>query len=156
MTIEKAIRRHLKSEMREAALEFTAYLDENNLTPKQWFNQDFWRIPYKEYYLCGIHLDKNRWRFWFWSGEYSGEFEESFIKVVHDHVGCCISCHGDNTDICPKGKDQTVFGKEFADACIQFTVQFENPDGDTLERIKQLLEYWKTAAPGETSWHYRD
>jgi len=156
MTIEKMIRKHLSGEMKETALDFAAYLNASGLAPKQWFNQDFWRISYQDYYLCGIHLDKNRWQFWFWSGEYSGEFEEAFIKAVHEHVGPCVSCHGDNTDICPKGKKQTVFGKEFANACVQFTVRFENPDGSTLEQIKKLIEYWKTAAPNDTSWHYRD
>jgi len=156
MTIEKMIRKHLNGETKETALGFIAYLNANEMTPKQWFNSDFWRIPYENFYLCGIHLRKDSWHFWFWSGDYSGELDDAFIKAVHDHVGTCVSCHGDNTDICPKGKTQTVFGKEFANACIQFTVQFENPDGNALEQIKKLIKYWKTAAPNEFSWHYRD
>jgi len=154
MTFEKMIRKHLKGDMKEAALQFAAYLNENGLTPKQWFNQDLWRVPYENHYLCGIKLFRDGWTFWFWSGDYSGDTGEEFTKFVQENVTACVDCVGE--DHCKKGKDTAFFGKEFARTCIQFPLQIANPDVDTLEQIKQLLEFWKTAAPNDTSWHYRD
>ena len=150
--IEAEIRELLDGDLKERALGFTDYLRANHLTPRQWFGPGYWRVPHGKDYLCGIVLNKDRWRFWFLKGDYSGEFDEGSIKAVHDHVRPCIECGGE----CPKGKDTTVFGKEFSNTCFQFPVQFENPDGGTLESIKGLIEYWKTAATYSDSWHVRD
>ncbi len=150
--IEDEILELLDSDLKERSLGFAAYLRENQLTPQPWFGPGFWRVTYEQHYLCGIHLDKNRWRFWFWSGDYNNKLNEKFIEAALDHVRPCINCTTD----CQFGKDTTVFGREFINTCIQFPIQFENPDNSTLECIKELLEYWKTAAPNSYSWHYRD
>ena len=150
--IEAEILERLDGDLQERALGFAAYLRANDLTPRQWFGPGFWRVPHEKNYLCGIVVEKDRWRFWFLKGDYSGEFAEGFVKAVHDHVRPCIECGGE----CPKGKDTTVFGKEFANTCFQFPVQFENPSGSTLEWIKELIEYWKKAATHSDSWHVRD
>jgi len=154
MTFEKMIRKHLDGGMRETALGFAAYLNDNGLAPKQWFSPDFWRIPHEDHYLCGIKLYDGGWTFWFWSGDYSGDPGEQLIKFVHEYVTACVDCV--DPDHCKKGKDTTFFGKEFTRTCIQFPIQIANPDGSTLEQIKKLIEFWKTAAPNDTSWHYRD
>jgi len=50
--------------------------------------------------------------------------------------------------------DMTIFGKKFSNTCFQFPIQFENPNIDTLEYIKKLIEYWKMTAPHNTDkWH---
>lgn len=147
--IEEEIIKLLDGDLKESAMGFVAYLRANQMTPRQWFGPNYWRIPYEKNYLCGIHMKKDIWRFWFFSGDYSGEFDKGFIKAVQDGVKQCVSC----TDDCPKGKDTIVFGKEFSNTCFQFPVQFENPDGSTLEYIKELLEYWKEVAPHSDSWH---
>jgi len=149
--IEDEILGLLDGDLKERAMGFAAYLRANHLTPRQWFGPGYWRIPHGNEYLCAIVINKDRWRFWFFQGDYSGEFDEGFIQAVHGHVKPCISCGGD----CPKGKDTTVFGKEFANTCFQFPVQFENPDGSTVESIQELIEYWKEASPRSDSWHVR-
>ncbi len=138
-------------EIRQTALGFAAYLDERQLTPRIWFNKNYWRIPYGEHFLCSILVDKVKWRVFFFSGDYGGEFEEKSAKTVREYVRPCISCIHD----CPKGQEMTVFGEKFENACFQFPVQFVNPDGGVLECIKGLLEYWKEAAPRSDSWHAR-
>lgn len=148
--IEEEIIDLLDGSLKETALRFVSYLRTNHLTPRQWFGPTYWRIPYGEYYLCSILLNKNKWRVFFFAGDYSGDFEEDFIKAVQDSVKPCISCTGDD---CPKGKPITVFGREFADACFQFPVQFVNPNNGNLESIKGLLEHWKRVAPYSDSWH---
>jgi hypothetical protein len=150
--IEDEIRALLAGDLQETALQFAAYLRENQMAPRRWFGPRYWRIPYEEYYLCSIFMDKDRWRVFFFSGDYSGEFDEGFKKAVQESVMLCISCTGDD---CPKGKEMTVFGRKFADACFQFPVQFVNPNGFTLKWIMELLEYWKGAAPQSDSWHCR-
>lgn len=150
--IEDEINELLEGDLKETALGFTAYLRTNEMTPRQWFGPNYWRIPFGEYYLCSILINRNKWRVFFFSGAYEGELEQGFIKAVQDSVMPCVSCTGDD---CPKGKDMTVFGKEFANACFQFPVQFTNPTGSNLECIQKLLEYWKEAAPHSDSWHCR-
>ncbi|MEN6316597.1 MAG: hypothetical protein ABFD25_20370 [Clostridiaceae bacterium] len=148
--IEEEILELLEGDLKETALGFVAYLRTNQMTPRQWFGPNYWRIPYEKNYLCSIFMNKDKWRVFFFSGDYKGEFEEGFVKAVQDSVMPCVSCTGDD---CPKGKEMTVFGKEFTNTCFQFPVQFVNPNGSTLEYIKELLEYWKEVAPHSDSWH---
>lgn len=150
--IEEEIQELLAGDLKKTALEFVAYLRANQMTPRQWFGPCYWRIPYEKNYLCSILMSKDKWRVFFFSGDYKGEFEVEFIKAVQDSVMPCISCTGDD---CPKGIEMTVFGKEFTNTCFQFPVQFVNPNGRTLDYIKQLLEFWKGIAPHSDSWHCR-
>ena len=149
-TIEDVINKHLEGELKEQALEFVPWLKANGVT--KWRNNPMdWKLPYGEHYPCMIQFDPNQWRFTFFAGDYSGDFEEGFAKAVQDNVKPCTSCHGG----CIFGRDITIFGKEFTNACSQLTVQFENPDAATLDHIKKLFEYWRTAEPSD-SWHYHN
>ena len=150
--LEDVIQSCLDGGRKKNALEFAAYLTENQMAPRQYTGPDFWRVPYDSYYLCGIHLQKDSWRFWFFSGDYSGRHDKRFIKAVLDHVAGCSNCE----EHCSKGRDMTIFGKEFTNACFQFPIQFVNPGGGTLAYIKQLLEYRKTSAPPGDSLHSYD
>jgi hypothetical protein len=147
--LEEEILKLLDGDLKETALGFVTYLGANQMTPRHWFGSNAWRVPYGEYYLCGIIVNKDGWRVLFFRGDYQGEFEQGFIKAVQDSVRPCVSCE----DSCPKGKDLLVFGKEFPNACFQLPVQFDNPNGNTLEYIKELIEYWKEVAPHSDSWH---
>jgi hypothetical protein len=139
--------------LKEQALRFVDYLNENQMQPQRWFDENFWHIPYGEYWLFGIFLEQNKWNLFFFSGDYKGEFKEGFIKTIQDRVNTCVSCHGDNTDICPKGKDMTIFGKEFKKVCIQFTIHFENPKDNDFIYIKELIEYYKGVVSYSDSFH---
>jgi len=150
-TFEEAIQYYLEGDLRDSALAFAAWAKTNGFAPRQWNNPDCWKIPQGEVHLCMMQFDPGQWRFTFFAGDYSGDYEEGFVKAVQNHVETCRSCH----DGCTKGIDMTVFGKEFANVCSQLSVQFENPDANTLAHIKQLLEYWKTAGHTSESWHYR-
>ena len=150
--IEDDVLTFLDGELKESALGFIAYLNEKQMAPRLWFGPPgYWRIPWDSYYLCGIHLKKDNWRFWFFTGDYSGEFDRNLINTVHDYVRPCVSCTTD----CVFGKDTTGFGTEFVNTCYQFPIQIENPDSNTLEMVKALIEYWKGAAPNSDGWHVR-
>jgi len=135
-------------ELKETALKFAAYLNVSQLTPKQDGPTD-WKIPYKECHLCMIQLEPNSWRFTFFFGDYSGEFDQDFIAAVQENVQTCKRCH----DGCIFGKDTTIFGKGYINACSQLTIQFDNPNDETLEHIKKMIEYSKKATPHSESWH---
>ncbi len=149
LQIESEIIALLGGGMRQTALDFVTYLRANQMAPQQWFGPAYWRIPYRTHYLCSILLSEDRWRVFFFSGDYGRAFDDELKAVVRDSVAPCISC----TDDCPKATDITVFGKTFPGACFQFPIQFVNPDGNMLHCIKALIEYWKDAAPLSDSWH---
>jgi hypothetical protein len=151
LAIEEAINKELKGETRETALAFAAYLKANGLTPLQWHSGMDYKIPSGEGHPCMIQFDPNQWRLTFFAGDYSGEHDAGFTRAVQDHVQFCKACH----DGCSGPREMKIFGKEFANVCSQLTVQFENPDAATLEHIKGLIEYWKTAGPSD-SWHYNN
>lgn len=150
--IQTEIHRFLDGNLKERALEFAAYLDLNQMTPRRWFGPGYWRVPYGENYLCCIVIDQDRWRFWFLKGDYNGNIDARYEQVIHDHVRPCIPCTTD----CQFGKDIAVFGKAFENTCFQFPIQFENPDANTLHTVKALIAYWKDVAPRSDSWHVRD
>ena len=145
--IEDEIISRYEDATKENALGFVTYLNEHNMAPQQWFGPAIWKTPYDKYYFFGIFMNQpGKFRLYFYRGDYTGEFDERFIKTVHDNVSPCVDCGGD----CPKGMDMTIFGKEFPKTCYQFPIQFENPDDNTLEAIKELIEYWKVIAPDNT------
>ena len=144
-------------ELRESALEFIAYLNANQMTPRRWFGSGFWTIPWENNNLCGIHLygfnpraDNNGWVFWFFSGDYSGSADEELIKFVKDSAGHCVKC---SADCKTQGVDMTLFGAEHTDMCFQFPVRIGNPDNEALEKIKKLIEFWKEIAPRSNGLH---
>ena len=152
LTIEDEIFTHLDGELREQALEFITYLRENQLSPQPWFGPTFWIFPWDGNNLFGMHLKKGSWHFWFFSGDYSGEADEEVVKLVQDNVGHCVNCSGECES---KGVDLTIFGNDYANLCYQFPVRFGNPDNETLEKIKKLIELWKDIAPHSNGIHIR-
>jgi len=149
--IEDEILSHLENELKESALEFVAYLNANQMTPRRWFGPGFWIIPFEGNNLFGIHLygfnsgnDSNGWVFWFFSGDYNGSTDDELIKFTQEHAGHCVKCSGE----CERqGESLAIFGKEYTNMCYQFPVRIEDPDDETLEKIKKLIDFWKTIAP---------
>lgn len=137
---------------KENALAFAAYLNANRLAPRRWFGPGYWRVPHEGNYLCGIVVDRQRWRVWFFWGDYGGEFDGALLRTVHDAVRPCVRCTGDD---CPKGREAAIFCENFSDVCFQFPIQFENPNAAELDCIKELISYWKGVAPYSDSWHCR-
>jgi len=151
--IEEKLSRLLKGRVKKNALKFVKYLNDNQMQPEQWWDSTTWRIPYGEYYLFAIGADRNLWVLTFFMGDYKGEFDGEFAKAIHSHVNVCASCHGDDTKVCPRGKDMTIFGKEFKNACIQFTIRFENPDENEFDSIKKLIGHYKNVVAYSESFH---
>ena len=147
-TIRDDILELLDAASQGPALNFAAFLTANQLTPKQDGPTD-WKIPCEDCNLCMIQMEPNQWRFTFFYGDYSGDFDEGLISAVRDNVQTCQACH----DPCTGGINTEIFGGQFANVCSQLTIQFTNPSEEELEYIKELIEYSKKIAPGSLSWH---
>ena len=149
--IEDAINENLDGELKETALSFSAYLNENQLTPNM--SKDG-KIPFNGYNLGWMRVDgKNKWMFEIFNfldfGDFSDDDEE-FTKTVHDHVNICHApCH----DECWRAKDVKIFGKEFKSVCSQHSRAFEKPDSKTIEHIKKLIEYSQKTVPYVQQYH---
>jgi len=142
--IEDEINKLFDGELKETALEFVAYLNANQLTPRL-CSPTYWYIPFNECNLCLIFLKPNELGFSFFLGDYIGEFDENFTATVQKHVKICTPCHD-----CIYGKEATIFGKEYTNVCSQGTIEFINPN---FEYIKILIECSKKIAPHSKSWH---
>ena len=150
-TIEDAIIENLNGELKETALGFAAYLNENQLAP----NMSNWgKVAFNGYNLGRMGVEgKNEWQFEIFNFLDFGKFDdedEEFAKSVYDHVNICAApCH----DECWRAKDVKIFGKEFKSVCSQHSRAFVNPSGKTIEYIKKLIEYGKKTTPYEQQYH---
>ena len=160
LEIEKAIRKYLKGEQMERALEFVAYLNKNQLTPKipkRYHGFHYGKIPYNGYYLGWIVVEPNKWEFQIFNFSHLGEIhddDEEFIAAVYEHINPCThSCGCPCVEPCQNAKETTIFGKKFCNVCFQHTQGFVNPDEKTLGYIKKLIEYSKKAIPHKEIYH---
>ncbi|MCL2051720.1 MAG: hypothetical protein FWG91_08350 [Lachnospiraceae bacterium] len=149
--IEDVINEKLDGVLRDAALDFAAYLNNNQLTPNMSADG---KIRYNGYNLGWMMVDGNdKWLFEIFNYLKFGEFsddDDDFKNAVYDHVSICEApCH----DECWRAKDVKIFGKEFKSVCSQHSRAFVNPDGKTVEHIKKLIEYSKKTEPYEQQYH---
>ena len=145
--MEEVIRRFLDGELKKTALEFSAYLNENQLDVNKSGKTD-WKIPYEECYLCEIRFEPKNWEIVFFFGDYSGDFDEGFIKTVQDSVKYCTKCHD-----CTDATDTVIFGREYNNVCLQLTIRVKNPTDAKIDHVKQLVELSKKIAPSSVSFH---
>ena len=140
----------LSGEVLRNALDFAAYLRENEMIPGGTHGE----ITYKDKCLCYMHLDGSPekpgpWTLWT-EGDYSSEHEavplDGHIKeTAWANVNFCASCGGG----CSPGQHKVIFGKEFDNVCSA-SMAFHVPDAEALECVKKLLEMRKYAIFGES------
>ena len=149
-TIADVIRENLAGESQEGAVQFITSLNEDGFTPSMWWgNKTCWKIASDGINIAMIQFDPQLWRFTFFFGEYSGDFDDDFTVSVQDHVKFCESCH----EACTRGMDAVIFGKPYRNVCSQLSIQFENPNADELKHIKKMMEYCVKHPPNGVSWH---
>ena len=158
--IEDAIIELLDGELQEKALEFLAYINENQFPLKMpEYTQNYAKFSFNEYYLGWIGVpEKNKWYveiFNFSNFVALGDEDKEFIATVHKHINpCSHSCCGSCPEPCQIAKEgMTVFGKKFCNVCFQHTCGFDNPDEKTIGYIKKLIEYRKNVVPQEYIYH---
>ena len=153
--IENHIDDVLADEARKNALELAAFLRVNEMQFERgmgyWQDKFYWMIKYKDEYVCFILISNgedntepdgltiwtdNSGSNWF----EDSPLDERMKEIAWKHIDICGKCGGCEN---PGGSHKTVFGKDFNDVCIT-TMRFENPDAETIECVKKLLELRKT------------
>ena len=152
--IEEIINELLDNDRREAAINFVAFLKSYKMTP-QWASLNAWTVKYRGKPVCSIkfydlrlYMDKGTWRICF-SGDYDNGYEclfseENIKNIIWDNVYFCRNCAG---TVKSHSIHASIFGKEFDNVCLYFKIQFENPDSNTLECAKRLVEMRRTSIP---------
>jgi len=159
--IETVFNKFLNGERLKNALDFIAYLREIKMPPR-WYAANAWKINFKGKFFLSIRinggntilpihygLEHGSWHIGHWGqgdfklpNDLSGEFEdlisyEKFKEFIWANVHECKNCPG-----CKSGKQRTFFGKSFEFAC---NLRIENPNAESIECAKKLLEYKKKA-----------
>ena len=138
--IEDVINEVLKGEAQKNALDFAAFLNENEII----VGENLGEAAYKGEAVCYMHFDGSDqvpgpWTIWS-DGSTVYEYEdvlqdEGIRETAWAHANVCGDCGAG----CSPGKRKTIFGKEFDNICSA-TFMFTNPDAKTLECVKQLLK----------------
>ena len=131
----------LSGDVLKNALDFAAFLKENELTVNEA------EISYQGKAVCYMHLDGGEdypspWTIWT-EGDYSCErkdipVSEPLKEIAWANVNICGSCGG----ICAPGTRKTIFGKDFDNVC-NADMAFYKPDAEALECVKKLVEIRK-------------
>jgi len=148
--LEIKIQECLDDELKKTALKFVDYLKINQLTAlPDTYEKNAVKVPYDGKNLCKIWFHPNEIQFHFWFGDYCGVFDENFKTAVQKRVEFCDVCH----EGCTGPFDVSIFGKVFNNVCSQHPITFTNPDNNTLEHIKTLVEYSKNVVSNSVSVH---
>ena len=138
--VEELIPMLLDGELKDTALEFITYLRDKKRIPR-YSSFNSWKVSYKGECVCYIKLsnkmEKNIWGIAFRFEKFNSEFSGGFKKAVQDNMKPCETC----LKACTKGIKLTVFEKEITNICRGWPIKFVNPDANTLEYVKELIEY---------------
>ena len=152
--IENFISKIFSEDAQKGALDFISYLRKNEIVfergEEYWSDKLYWRIKYKGEYVCFILInsteDKTEAEGWtVWSDDSDSNWFADFPVGEHmketawKNVDFCANCGGCKN---PGGTCKTVLGKKFDDVCIT-TMKFVNPDIETLEFMKKMVEIRK-------------
>ena len=139
-TFEETVADVLKDDSQKNALDFAAFLKDNNMVA----GGQHGGVSYKGNVVAYIHMDGKAempgpWTIWP-NGDFSSEpegfvFDGSMKEIAWANVNICSSCGSK----CAPGSRKTLFGKEFDNVCGA-VMAFNNPDANTLECVKKLLE----------------
>ena len=154
--IENSIGEILTGDTQKNALEFASFLRASEMLLERgkdyWEDKHYWMIKYKDEYVCFILVgseDKTEPESWIvWSDDSDSNWfanfplDEHMKEIAWKNVDICGNCGGCKSRKNPGGTRKTIFGKEFDNVCIT-TMSFTNPDAETLECIKKMVEIRK-------------
>ena len=130
------------------ALDFINYLTANNMVFERgkgyWDDKYYWMIKYNSEYICFILVggeDEKKDNSWIiWSDDSASNGYENYTlderkkKIAYANVDFCGNCGS-----CSGGTSKTIFGRTFDNVC-RTTFRFDNPDSETVECVKKLIE----------------
>jgi hypothetical protein len=146
--IEEVINEYIKDEnAKKIMLDFIAWLRKNKMSPS-WNATNSWKVSRNKQKVFILGVDKNVItinRFWLnFTDEYQAYIINNNLQnIVWNNFTVCSPCNG-----CPPSSDSTgismnICGKEIKNICRGAIMKFVNPDYETIEGIKKLLEYNK-------------
>jgi len=160
MKLEDIIKENLAGDAQENALEFIAYLRDNEIQLEKiggyWDGKFYYGASYNGEFVCFILIyspasavdSTEPWVIWSddsgskWFADHP--LDEKFKEIAWKNAGVC----GNKTDTacggCPSigGQPKTIFGKNFNNICGT-TFCFKNPNGIELECLKKLIDIRK-------------
>ncbi|MCL2576505.1 MAG: hypothetical protein FWE27_00435 [Defluviitaleaceae bacterium] len=142
---EEIITDVLKGDTQKNALNFAAFLNENEMVT----GGEHGQVSYKGTSIAYIHIDGKSekpgpWTIWP-DGDFSSVpngfvFDEPMKEIAWKNVNTCANCGCESAP----GSRKTIFGKEFDNVC-NAVMAFTDPTSETLECVKKLLEMCKNA-----------
>jgi hypothetical protein len=152
--IENSIDEVLIGDAKKNALEFIAYLRAGEMLFERgkgyWEDKLYWMIKYNGEYVCFLLFNGTEDKtepegFIIWTDDSDSNWfvdfplDEHIREIAWKNVDVCANCGSCKN---PGGTRKTIFGKEFYNVCIT-TMKFINPDVETLECVKKMVEIRK-------------
>jgi hypothetical protein len=122
-----------------------------------WADKRYWMIKHKGACVCFVLINgygekahKDEPDGWIiWSDDYSSDIfanfplDKNIKQIAWEHIDFCANCGS-----CSGGTRKTIFGKAFENVCTT-TFRFDNPDAETVECAKKMVEIRKNEIDGK-------
>jgi len=153
---EDEINSKLSGDMQKNALDFVAYMRAAGMTSNTEHSNAF---MYRDEWVCivCIYPDDNGIGWTIFDNPLCGRkhadfpVDEDLKEFARAHVNICGHFASEGK-VCgcgsQPGSRKTIFGKEYDNVCTS-EVAFRNPNGEVLEKIKQLIEAWRLCVDSE-------
>lgn len=153
--IETLIPEWLDGDMKMNALEFTAWLRANKMSPT-WASANSWKASYKGKRICYVKLlyidregDKNKKYSWVISVYYTNRDKynevvknEGLQSHIRDNPWYCNCTIGGLPQNCGSRMDVTILGTEIKGVCGgYYHMYFCDPNAKAIDGIKKLIEF---------------
>jgi len=143
----------IDEDVKKSFLHYVEWLKANDVSPiyADFEGQSpFWEVEYKgkKHFIVWIDNDIVRVMIQVdFTNEYQNIIHENNLQnIVLDNLQYCSRASGGNCNNCHlppgvTGVDEVIFGKEMKNLCCGQYITFENPNVETIEVIKKLLEH---------------
>lgn len=150
--IENQIQQCLTGNAQNTALDFVSWLKENKIKPT-WSLTNQWQSNSKDKSICIICVDNGKWSIRLClrnSNDYKDlAIADNLQDFVCEKMQRCSICNHKCNSGSKSGANVVILGKELKNICYGaiFTgrnwIEFENPDANDVEKLKQLIEWEK-------------
>ena len=151
--MEYVIKEALTGEIKKNALEFAAFIKENEIscvrdtTTDYWADKIYFVCNYKDQSVCYISINEYEDNSWYITGDDSGDawyenaiLDERIKEVAWQNIDICKDYNSCRSCGNPeKMSRKTIFGKAFDNVC-PVTIKFTNPDAAAVECMKKVFE----------------
>ena len=155
--IEEAINEYIEDEnAKKITLDFIAWLRKNKMSPS-WSARNYWKVSCYWKDSCNksklflIRVNKNVVIIERFYRDFTGDYQTFIINnnlqnLVCNNMTVCRRFESKSCTGCPPSPDFTgisinICGKEIKNICRGVIMKFVNPDYETIEGIKKLVEY---------------